>query len=103
MRHIRRAAGALWALVLTLALVPRLALAQSTPQGASLDRVAWMMGCWELRSGSQMTTEMWMPPAGGLMVGGSRTVIAGVAREFEHLRIAARGDTLVYSALPSGQ
>jgi len=44
-----------------------------------------------------------MPPAGGLMVGGSRTVVAQAAREFEHLRIAARGDTLVYTAIPSGQ
>jgi hypothetical protein len=69
----------------------------------SLERLSWMMGCWELRAGSRMTTEMWMPPAGGMMVGGSRTVIDGVSREFEHLRVTARGDTLVYTALPSGQ
>jgi hypothetical protein len=37
------------------------------------------------------------------MIGGSRTVVGGVARQFEHLRISARGDTLVYTALPSGQ
>src|SRR5688500_18858184 len=47
--------------------------------------------------------EMWMPPAGGVMLGASRTTVGGAAREFEHLRISTRGDTLVYTALPSGQ
>jgi hypothetical protein len=46
---------------------------------------------------------MWMPPAGDLMLGASRTVINGAVREFEHLRLRAAGDTLVYTALPSGQ
>jgi hypothetical protein len=66
-------------------------------------RLAWLAGCWELRAGARTTTESWMAPAGGLMIGGSRTVVGEAAREFEHLRIAARGDTLVYTAIPSGQ
>lgn len=76
--------------------------AQSAPGGA-MARAAWMAGCWELRAGTRVTTEMWMPAAGGLMIGGSRTVANGVLREFEHLRLRARGDTLVYTAIPSGQ
>lgn len=72
-------------------------------QAAPIAHLAWMAGCWELRAGTRTTTEMWMPAAGGLMVGGSRTVVGGAAREFEHLRISARGDTLVYTAIPSGQ
>src|SRR5687768_15344377 len=89
----------------TLALAAGLAVGfdHGAAQGGSLERLSWLMGCWEMRAGSRMTSEMWMPPAGGLMVGGSRTVIDGAAREFEHLRIAARGDTLVYTAVPSGQ
>jgi TolB protein len=46
---------------------------------------------------------MWMPPAGDLMLGASRTVVAGTAREFEHLRIRVDAGKLVYIALPSGQ
>jgi hypothetical protein len=79
------------------------AAAQAVAPVGSVERLDWLMGCWELRAGNRVTTEMWMPPAGGVMVGGSRTVVAGVTREFEHLRVTARGDTLVYTALPSGQ
>jgi hypothetical protein len=46
---------------------------------------------------------MWMPPAGGLMLGASRTTVNGQVREFEQLRLARHGDTLVYTSLPSGQ
>jgi hypothetical protein len=75
----------------------------SVQQANPIDRAAWLAGCWELRSGARVTLEMWMPPFGGLMLGASRTTVGTTAREFEHLRIAARGDTLVYTALPSGQ
>jgi hypothetical protein len=72
-------------------------------QASRIDELAWLAGCWQLQAGARTTTEMWMPPAGGLMVGGSRTVVGGTAREFEHLRVSARGDTLIYTAIPSGQ
>ena len=72
-------------------------------QGDALTRAGWIAGCWEARSGSWVTTEMWMPPAGRLMIGGSRTMAGGVAREFEHLRIRQHDQTLVYTAIPSGQ
>jgi hypothetical protein len=73
------------------------------PQESAIDRIAWLAGCWELRTQNRVTLEMWMPPAGGMMLGASRTVIGGAAREFEHLRITAHGDTLVYTSIPSGQ
>ena len=44
-----------------------------------------------------------MAPGGGAMLGASRTVVAGAMREYEHLLLSARGDTLVYTASPSGQ
>ena len=44
-----------------------------------------------------------MPPNGGLMMGAGRTVVNGATRSSEHLRLRARGDTLVYTAIPSGQ
>ena len=77
--------------------------ASAQAAGSTVDHAAWLAGCWELRVGNRVTLEMWMPPAGGMMLGASRTVAAGVLREFEHIRLTARGDTLVYTALPSGQ
>lgn len=68
-----------------------------------LDQIAWLGGCWESTSGNRTTIEMWLPPAGGLMIGGSRTVSAGQARGYEHLRLRVDGDILVYTAVPSGQ
>ena len=65
--------------------------------------IAWLAGCWELRTPTRITLEMWMPPAANLMLGGARTVIEGRLREHELTRLAMRGDTLVYTAIPSGQ
>jgi len=44
-----------------------------------------------------------MRPRGGTMMGMGRTVRGDSTVEWEHLRIAAEGDTLVYHAIPSGQ
>lgn len=70
---------------------------------SAIDKAGWLAGCWEAKAGSRVVTEIWMNPGGGMMIGGSRTVNNGAVREFEHLRIRAAGDTLVYTALPSGQ
>ncbi len=67
------------------------------------DRVGWLAGCWEARDGARTTFEMWSPPQGGLLVGAGRTVADGRARAHEHLRLRQAGDTLIYTALPSGQ
>lgn len=72
-------------------------------QSGALARAGWLAGCWEAGTGNRVTLEMWMPPAGGLMIGGSRTVAGGAARAFEHLRLRAMDDRLVYTAIPSGQ
>jgi hypothetical protein len=44
-----------------------------------------------------------MPPAGGMMVGMSRTLRNGQAVGWEHLEILSTGEELVYVAYPSGQ
>ena len=64
---------------------------------------AWLAGCWEQRSGDRQSLEMWMPPAGGLMLGASRTLVNGAVREYEQIRIAVDNGKLVYTATPSGQ
>lgn len=94
---------------LVLATAPRALASQSAPPARPApadDPIAaagWLAGCWESRRGERVTLEMWMPPAGGLMLGASRTVVGGTTREFEQLRIRARDGRLVYTALPSGQ
>jgi len=63
---------------------------------------AWMAGCWELRTPTRVLREEWMPPLGGLMLGMSRTVVGGTAREFEFLRIELRATVPTYVAQPGG-
>lgn len=81
-------------------------LTLSAPSLAAQDAttsVAWLAGCWEARDGARTTFEMWSPPQGGLLVGAGRTVVGTQARAHEHLRLHSAGDTLIYTALPSGQ
>jgi hypothetical protein len=49
-------------------------------QARSLAPLGWLAGCWELRQGTRVTLEMWMPPAGELMLGASRTTGNGLVR-----------------------
>lgn len=70
---------------------------------ATVDDAAWLAGCWVAGSGGTRTEEVWMAPAGGLMVGMSRTLRDGGARGWEHLLLARRDGVLTYTALPSGQ
>lgn len=72
-------------------------------QGQTVQPPAWLAGCWERRAGNREILEMWMPPAGGLMLGASRTVVSGAVREYEQVMIKAEGGKLVYTATPSGQ
>ena len=73
------------------------------PHPAPIDKVAWIAGCWQRGTGSVVVEEQWMRPRGGTMLGMGRTVRGDSTVEWEHLRIAAEGDTLVYHAIPSGQ
>ncbi|HRP08840.1 MAG TPA: DUF6265 family protein [Gemmatimonadales bacterium] len=68
-----------------------------------LSRLGFLAGCWELNAGSRVTHEQWMAPLGGMMVGMSRTVAGGTAREWEALRIIVRNGTPVYAAQPGGR
>lgn len=87
--------------LLALVLSPAGVLAAQA--ASTIDRAAWLAGCWESRTERRTIQEMWMAPAGGFMLGGSRTVAGGVVREFEHLHIRAAGDTLIYTAIPARQ
>jgi hypothetical protein len=86
-------------LVIVSAPLAQPAAAQSYP----LDHASWLAGCWEARTGGRVTMEMWLPPAGGMMIGGSRTTMGDTTREFEHLRLVVKDGRLIYTAIPSGQ
>lgn len=73
-------------------------------QGDDLSRLAWLAGCWKSDTAEAGSVEQWMPPAGGTMLGMSRTVRQGRTVEFEFLQIRAQPDgKLAYVAQPSGQ
>jgi hypothetical protein len=78
---------------------------QSTPSAmsVSIDRVAWLHGCWEQVSAQRTVEEQWMAPRGRSMLGMSRTVRDGTLLEYESVMIREDGGSLVYDARPSGQ
>ena len=80
-----------------------LGAAGAAMDGSRPELPGWLSGCWELRQGARHAVEMWMPPEAGMMLGASRTTKDGQVREFEQLRLELAGDTLVYTAVPSGQ
>jgi hypothetical protein len=92
---LRELSAAALAALLTGAALP----AQDDP----LTRLRWLAGCWELNRGNRTAIEMWMQPAGGLMLGASRTISGGAVREFEQVRLSVREGRVVYTASPSGQ
>lgn len=89
------------AVALALLLSSHAALAQvSSP----VESMSWLTGCWAAEGGEPGSGEHWTAPAGGTMLGLSRTVKGGktVAFEFMQIRVNSEG-RLVYIALPSGQ
>ena len=81
-----------------------LASAGALAHVAPIDKLAWLAGCWSHTGAEQGSVEMWTLPAGGTMLGVSRTVKNGETADFEfmQLRVNAEGK-LVFIALPSGQ
>jgi Domain of unknown function (DUF6265) len=99
---MRLFAFALLLLMTPLALRAQAAPASANAPAADIARLSWLTGCWELRTASRVTQESWIAPAGGLMLGTSRTVVREVAREFEFLRIESRAGVATYVAQPNG-
>lgn len=59
-----------------------------------------MAGHWRSSDGND--EELWMPAAGGFMLGLHRTLRASGKAFFEYLRIEEDGETLTYWAAPNG-
>ena len=69
----------------------------------SLSELAWLAGGWQGTMGKAHIEEHWIQPAGGTMLGLSRTVAGGRTVAFEFLRIESRVDGVVYMAQPQGR
>ena len=66
-------------------------------------QLAWLSGCWKAQSAEPGSGEQWSPPAGGAMIGTSRTIRQGKMAEFEFMQFRTLGDgTLAFIAQPSG-
>lgn len=78
---------------------------QPAPTDASpVAALAWLAGCWASMDGEPGSGEQWMWPAGGTLLGMSRTIAEGrtVAHEFMQIREIEPG-RLAFIANPSGQ
>lgn len=88
-------------LVLAVLLAPR-ASAAPEPAPLSIDAAAFLTGCWASEGNGATVEELWLPPAGGAMVGVSRTVKGDRMTLFEFLRIDRHEGRLSYIAQPRG-
>jgi hypothetical protein len=93
------------ALALSLLLLGPERLSSQEAVAFDLASASWIAGCWRVASpdGSDMAEEQWMSPAGGLMVGMSRSIRNGIATEYELLTLRVEAGRLIYRAMPSGQ
>lgn len=59
--------------------------------------LAWMTGCWVTQAGKVTIEEQWNKPAGGQMMGISRTIRDGKVAFSEFMRIDTKGAAIVYT------
>lgn len=78
-------------------------LVTGSAAAASAADLAWMAGCWAGGEGDRRVEEQWMAPAGGTLLGMSRTVAGGKTRAWEFMRIEEDAGSVVFIAKPSGQ
>jgi len=70
----------------------------------SVDRLSWLAGCWAIAGGEEGSGEQWTMPAGGTMLGVSRSVNESQTTAYEFLLIReTKEGTIEYVARPSGQ
>ena len=87
------------------ATAPKAAPAAAPPAAAPLtiDRVAFLQGCWEQVSQRQTVEEQWTAPRGGTMMSVGRTVRDGRLVDFEFVVLREQDGALAYEAHPGRQ
>jgi hypothetical protein len=72
-----------------------------------IEQLGWISGCWVYTSPRVFIEELWTRPAGGTMLGVSRTLrrtpTGDSTMAWEFIRVYARGTDLVYAAQPHNQ
>lgn len=74
-----------------------LLLAAAMPHFAQGPAFGLMSGCWAMRTGPVVIQEQWNAPAGGQMMGISRTIRDGKVVFNEFMRIETRADGVYYT------
>ncbi len=72
-------------------------------QEVTAEQLGWMSGCWAAASAEAGSGEQWMTPAGGTLMGMSRTVKQGKTVAWETLHIRDVDGRLAYVAKPHNQ
>lgn len=70
---------------------------------ATTAELGFMAGCWKSDGKGRVVEEHWMAPAGGALMGMSRTVVNGKMTESEFVQIRDLPEGLTYIAKPSNQ
>jgi hypothetical protein len=100
MIHKRRSVAAL--AVIACAAIAPFKCAAANEQ--AVDRMAWLAGCWQGEFGEPGTVEQWLAPAGGTMLGMSRTIKRGKTAQFEFMQLRQLPDgALAFIPQPSGR
>ena len=99
---MQRSATALLAVVLAMGVAQ--AAEKTAPPPDTVDKLAWLAGCWLVDGAEPGSGEQWSTAAGGTIFGTSRTVKDGKTTSFEfvQIRITEPGQ-LAYIVQPSGQ
>jgi hypothetical protein len=86
-----------------VALLSALALPATRQPIATAADLGFMTGCWRFEAKGRVVEEHWTAPAGGTLMGLSRTIVNGKTSEFEFLQIRDLAEGLAYIAKPSNQ
>jgi hypothetical protein len=65
--------------------------------------LGFMTGCWQFERNGRRVEEHWLAPAGGSLIGVSRTVAGGKTVDYEFLQIRDTADGVTYIAKPARQ
>lgn len=85
-----------------ISLLAIFAFAQKPAPRANVDDLGWLSGCWEGRQGEAVLEEIWSKPAGGSMLGLSRTVKGDRTTSFEFMQFRMENGSLVFLPQPQG-
>lgn len=82
---------------------PAASAVPAAPRALTLAPLQWLAGCWASEIDEPGSGEVWLPAAGGTMLGMARTLKGGRTVQFEFMQLRESATGLVFVAHPSGQ